>query len=336
MASNRFGNVFALTTFGESHGPLIGGVIDGCPAGIKVDEDRIRKEMEKRRPGQKDHTSKREEKDRVEIVSGLHLGITTGAPLTFLIKNEDARSESYESIQEIYRPGHANYTYLNKYGVFDHKGGGRASARETAVRVAAGAIARQVINPTQITAKVVEVGGCREGFEKILLEAEKEGDSLGAVIECVVKDLPAGIGDPVYEKLDARLASAMLSIPATKGFEIGSGFKGAAMRGSEHNDLFGLDEKGRVKIETNNHGGTLGGISTGEDVVFRVAFKPTSSIKRPQHSIDLQGNECVLTLPKCSRHDVCVALRAPPIVEAMAALTICDLVLMNRCSKISY
>lgn len=328
--------MFSLTTFGESHGSSIGGVVDGCPAGVEIDEMLIEKDMLRRKPGAIRHATKRDEDDRVNIISGIHENKTTGAPIAFLIENKDARKSSYEPIKQYLRPGHANYTYMEKYGNYDHSGGGRASARETAVRVAAGAIAKQVIDSVSFEAEVVEVGGEKDDFERVLEEAEKEGDSLGAIIKCTIKDLPLGIGEPIYEKLEARLAYAMMSIPATKGFEIGSGFSATKMRGSKHNDLLNVDKRGDIFFESNHHGGVLGGISTGEDVVFFVAFKPTSSIKKPQQTVDTQKNVGVLTYPKNSRHDVCVALRAPPIVEAMAALTVCDLILMNRCSKISY
>ena len=336
MSSNRFGDVFTITTFGESHGKMIGVVIDGCPAGVDIDEELIVGDMKRRRPGRGKGVSERKESDEVEIVSGIHENTTTGAPITLLIKNSDARKTSYEPIKNIYRPGHANYSYMQKYGLFDHRGGGRASARETAARVAAGAIAKQVIPDVKFDAKVVEVGGMKDHIDELLAKLEEEGDSAGAVIECRVSGLFAGIGDPVYDKLEARLASAMLSIPATKGFEIGSGFEGAKMRGSEHNDLYKRGVDGSLTFDSNNHGGVLGGITTGEDVIFRIAFKPTSSIKKPQESVDFENNPATLTLPKCSRHDVCVALRAPPIVEAMSAIVFCDLTLKNRCSKISY
>lgn len=333
MSNNCFGKYFTLTTFGESHGAMIGGVIDGCPSDVLIDLDLIAKDMARRRPGQGGFTSPRVEEDHFEIVSGIYEGKTTGAPIAFLIKNKDYKKEAYTPINHLYRPGHATFTYHKKYGHFDPHGGGRASARETAVRVAAGAIAKQVIQDVSIAAEVVEVGGEKSDFDRVLQKAQDEGDSLGAIIECRIEGLEAGIGEPVYDKLEARLAYAMMSLPATKGFEIGSGFKCAKMKGSEHNDLFDVDGEGDVHLSSNNHGGTLGGISTGEAVVFRVAFKPTSSIKKAQNTVDMSGNKAVLDYPKTARHDVCVALRAPVIVEAMAALSLCDLILINRCSK---
>lgn len=335
MASNRFGCYFAVTTFGESHGPLVGGVIDGCPAGVTLDFTKIDEEMQRRRPGNGVGKSERSESDTVEIVSGVEEGVTTGAPITFLIKNCDVKLESYHGLKDIYRPGHATYTYHQKYGHFSQSGGGRASARETAVRVAAGAIAKQIIAPITTKSYVIAVGGTPPPFDERLQEAKNNGDSLGALVEGVIEGAPVGLGEPVYEKLEARLAYAMMSIPATKGFEIGEGFQAARMCGSDHNDEMAEGEKKNV-FQTNRHGGVLGGISTGEKIIFRVAFKPTSSIAKPQKSVDFHGKGQVVTLPVGSRHDVCVGLRAPPIVEAMSALTICDLLLMNRCSKISY
>jgi chorismate synthase len=325
MASNRFGNMFTITTFGESHGEGIGVVIDGCPANLEISRNEIQLELDRRRPGASSFTSPRKEEDRVEILSGIFEGKTTGAPIALYIKNQDADSTKYDPIKHLYRPGHANYTYLEKYGIFDYRGGGRSSARETAARVAAGSIAKKLIYPMDIHAEV-------ENLEKILslIEAlKKEGDSIGAVIRCEVKNMIKGLGDPIYQKLEALLASAMLSIPATKGIEFGSGFRAAEMRGSEHNDLFGS-----LGLETNHHGGILGGISSGSPIIFRVAFKPTSSIKKPQKTTNLEGKEEIFVLPEGSRHDPCVALRAPVIVESMAAIVLADALLMNCCSKI--
>ena len=313
---------------------MIGVVIDGCPAGVSLDLELMKKDMEKRRPGKKRGESPRNEEDEFEIVSGVMGNQTTGAPLTVLIRNRDAKPESYIPIQDIYRPGHANYTYQKKYGVFHQNGGGRASGRETAARVVAGAIAKQIISPIAISAKVLEIGGQRDHHNQLIEELEKKGDSVGALIECRVQAMPIGLGEPIYEKLEAKLAYAMLSIPATKGFEIGEGFFAAKMYGSEHNDLFVLDESAKAALASNHHGGVLGGISTGEDLIFRVAFKPTSSLGKSQKSVNFLNEEVDLTLPEGSRHDVCIGLRAPPIVEAMTALVLCDLLLMNRCSKI--
>lgn len=317
MASNRFGNIFTITTFGESHGKGIGVVIDGCPANIEISREEIQVELERRRPGLSKLTSPRKESDQVEILSGIFEGKTTGAPIALFIANHDADSSKYESIKHLVRPGHANQTYLEKYGIFDYRGGGRASARETAARVAAGAIAKKIIFPMIVSAQVEEI----EKIEALLEGVMEEGDSLGGVIRCEVSPVIKGLGDPIYQKLEALLGFAMLSIPATRGFEFGAGFAAAKMRGSEHNDLYGRE-------------GILGGISSGAPIVFRVAFKPTSSIKAVQKTTDLEGKEEMLVLPEGSRHDPCIALRAPVIVESMTAIVLADAVLMNRCSKI--
>lgn len=317
MASNRFGSFFTITTFGESHGKGIGVVVDGCPAGIKILREEIQEELEKRRPGLSIYTSPRNEQDQVEILSGIFEGRTTGAPIALFIENQDVDSSKYESIKHLYRPGHANYTYLQKYGVFDYRGGGRSSARETVARVAAGAIAKKIIAPMKVYAEVEN----QKQIEAQLDSLMQEGDSLGAVIRCTIDSVVSGLGDPVYQKLDALLAFAMLSIPATRGFEFGAGFHAAAMKGSEHNALYGRE-------------GILGGITSGAPITFRVAFKPTSSIKKAQTTTDLDGNDAMITLPEGSRHDPCVALRAPVIVEAMTAIVLADVLLINRCSKI--
>jgi chorismate synthase len=325
MASNRFGNLFTITTFGESHGDGIGVVIDGCPANLEISKSEIQLELDKRRPGVLPFTSPRKEEDRVEILSGIFQGKTTGAPVALYIKNQDADSSKYESVKNLYRPGHANFTYLEKYGIYDYRGGGRSSARETAARVAAGAIAKKFIYPMEISARVEDV----EKILSLLEELMKEGDSIGGVVRCKVKNVIKGLGDPMYQKLEALLASAMLSIPASRGIEFGSGFSSANMKGSDHNDLY-LKEG----MKTNHHGGILAGITTGSPIVFRVPFKPTSSIKKPQKTIDFEGNEEVFCIPEGSRHDPCVALRAPVIVESMTAIVLADALLMNRCSKI--
>jgi len=335
MASNSFGQIFKITTFGESHGKAIGVVIDGCPAGIEIDILDIQKELDKRKPGLSQYTSPRKEPDQVKILSGVTEGLSTGAPIALLVENRDADSSKYENIKDIYRPGHANFSYLQKYGIFDHRGGGRASARETVVRVAAGAIAKKLIEPITIRAWVDEVGGEKdqEAIEHLLEEVIKDGDSVGACISCEIENLMPGLGDPIYEKLEMKLAAAMLSIPATKGIEFGNGFQSSKLRGSENNDLFEVNEGEKVSFTSNHHGGILAGISTGENIYFRVAFKPTSSIKIPQKSVNQMGEEVVFTLPEGSRHDPCVALRAPPIVESMAALVIADCFLISSCSK---
>lgn len=362
MASNSFGQIFRITTFGESHGPAIGVIIDGCPAGLPLTLEDVQQQLALRRPGQNPYTSPRAELDQAEILSGLFEGKTTGAPIAIMIRNKDADSGQYEAIKDLYRPGHANFTYLQKYGCFDYRGGGRSSARETAARVAAGAVAKKLLAQFQIdcVAFVAEAGGiiaaipdfsslrqqtqsspvfCPDpnASTQIVQKIEQisqEKDSMGAIIGCIAH-LPPGLGDPVYEKLEARLASAMLSIPATKGFEIGSGFAAARMKGSEHNDPFDVDEQGHIHTATNHAGGTLGGISTGEPLVFRVAFKPTSSIKKPQQTVNLQGERTAFQLPASGRHDPCVAIRAVPVVEAMTALVLADALLMNRNSIVS-
>lgn len=365
MGSNSFGDLFRITTFGESHGPAVGVVIDGCPAGLEITQKEIELELALRAPGKTPYTSPRKESDQVEILSGLFEGTTTGAPITILIRNLDADSSKYEPIQHLLRPGHANFTYLKKYGLFDYRGGGRASARETAARVAAGALAKKLLKRAgiELCAYVAEIGPhaigelpseplstlrektqanllfCpdKEASQKmmeVILEAKNEGDSLGGILECKAT-LPAGLGDPIYGKLEAKLAFGMLSIPASKGFEIGSGFGAARMKGSEHNDAFDLDLDGNPTCTTNFAGGTLGGISTGLPLAFRVAFKPTSSIQKAQNTLDLKGNKQQFELPKGSRHDPCVAIRAVPVVEAMCALVLADALLLNH-SLIDY
>lgn len=335
MASNHFGQIFRITTWGESHGKAIGVVIDGCPAGLDLSQVDIQQELNRRAPGQSIHTSPRKEPDQAEILSGVFEGKTTGAPISILIPNKDADSSKYEPIKHLLRPGHANYTYLEKYGLFDHRGGGRASARETACRVAAGAVAKKLLKHFGITteATIKEIGGTRiqdpGQIEELVGAAQAAGDSLGGVVEFKVHALPTGLGDPVYEKLEANLAKAMMSLPATKGFELGSGFEGATMKGSEHNDAFYTDG-GHVKTVTNHAGGTLGGISTGMPLIGRVAFKPASSINQQQSTIDIHGEKSSFDLPKGSRHDPCVVLRTLPIIEAMVALVLADALLMNR------
>lgn len=332
MASNRFGELFTVTTWGESHGKAIGAVVDGCPAGLLLDEELIRAELKRRAPGLSPLTSPRKEPDEMEILSGLFEGKTTGTPISLLIWNRDADSSKYEPIKHLVRPGHANATYLAKYGCYDYRGGGRASARETACRVAAGAIAKQLLATHQITvrAAVTEVGGHllnlessedQKKLQTLIKEVQEAGDSLGGIVTFWIEGAPAGLGDPIYQKLEAKLAAAMMSLPATKGFEVGSGFAAAKMRGSTHN-------------KDNHAGGILGGISSGAPIVGRVAFKPTSSIKQPQETVDTKGNPASFSLPEGSRHDPCVALRAPVIVEAMAALVMADALLLNRSARL--
>lgn len=362
MASNAFGNIFKMTTWGESHGKAIGVVIDGCPPGLKLTENDINQELYWRIPGNRLLTSPRQEPDKIEILSGVFEDKTTGAPISLIIWNQDVQSAAYQPLKHLLRPGHANYTYLQKYGCFDYRGGGRASARETACRVAAGAVAKKLLSDVgvEVIAYLKSAGNLEGDFElsdvdgfkenrlkvhqspifcpcektadqmqAIIEAAAQEGDSIGGVVEAVAIRVPTGWGDPVYEKLEANLAKAMLSLPASKGFEIGSGFASATMKGSFHNDTFYADEE-TVKTHTNYAGGTLGGISTGMPIVIRVPFKPTSSIKKAQVTIDLERNQQVLTLPEGSRHDPCVAIRAVPVVEAMMALVLVDAMLMNR------
>ncbi|MES2122659.1 MAG: chorismate synthase [Chlamydiota bacterium] len=364
MASNGFGTLFKITTWGESHGKAIGVVIDGCPAGLPISDEEINAELELRQPGRSAYVTPRGEKDEAALYSGVFEGKTTGAPLSIIIFNRDADSSKYEPIKDLLRPGHANFTYLEKYGIFDYRGGGRSSARETACRVAAGAVAKKLLRHfgVQVIAYIKEIGGIvaselslspdamrkatlgsplfcpdEQATQKMIAAIEKvkeEGDSLGGVIETVAYSLPVGLGDPVYEKLEANLAKAMLSLPATKGFEMGSGFAAARMKGSEHNDAFVVGDDGLVTTETNFAGGTLGGISTGLPLIARVAFKPTSSIKKVQKTVDVHKKEKEFKLPEGSRHDPCVTIRAVPIVEAMTALVLADALLMNRCAQL--
>ena len=338
MASNSFGNLFRITTWGESHGKAVGVVIDGCPAGLEIHEQEINDALSLRAPGRNSYTSPRKETDAVEILSGMFEGKTTGAPISIMIPNKDADSSKYESVKELLRPGHANYTYLQKYGIFDYRGGGRASARETVCRVAAGAIAKKFLAQSGIciSASLKQIGFLQNPSESEIIalieKVKNQGDSLGGIVEFIASSVPVGFGDPVYEKLEAHLASAMMSIPAVKGFEIGSGFSSVCMKGSEHNDLF-VNEEGRVRTQTNHAGGVLGGISTGMPIVGRVAFKPTSSIMKPQNSLTISGESASYLLPEGSRHDPCVAVRAVPVVEAMAALVLADAMLFKRCQE---
>ncbi len=348
MAANTFGRIFTVTSFGESHGPAIGCVVDGCPPGLALSTDDIQKDLDRRKPGTSRHVTQRQESDRVEILSGLFEGQTTGTPITFLIRNEDARSRDYGNLIDTFRPGHADYTYWQKYGIRDYRGGGRASARETAVRVAAAAIARKwlyekhgvvirgylsQLGPHELPFK--DWGVVRQNpffsadaevvpkLESFMDELRKAGDSVGARITTVAEHVPVGWGAPVYAKLDADLAAAMMSINAVKAVEIGAGFASVTQRGSEHGDE--LTPEGFV---TNHAGGILGGISTGQDIVVTVGIKPTSSIRIPRRSIDKQGN--AVTVETNGRHDPCVGIRATPIAEAMMALVLMDHALLHR------
>ena len=363
MASNSFGTRLRITTWGESHGPAIGVIIDGVPAGIAITETEINAALAARAPGNHPFTSPRKEADIASILSGVFSGHSTGAPISIMINNRDADSSQYDTIKDTYRPGHANFTYLKKYGTFDYRGGGRSSARETACRVAAGAIAQKILATEKvvIVAYMKSIGTCDAvippSIDKVtqskassvlscpdpdattqmieaLTAAKNDGDSLGGIIECQIHHCPAGLGDPVYEKIEAKLAAAMLSIPASKGFEIGMGFEAARLKGSEHNDGF-MKKDGNTTPASNRAGGTLGGITTGEALIFRVAFKPTSSIKKPQASVTTSGEPTTYQLPSNARHDPCVAIRAIPIVEAMSALVLADCLLLNNTAQVA-
>ncbi|MDI6778768.1 MAG: chorismate synthase [Bacteroidota bacterium] len=352
MPANTFGEKFRVTTFGESHGVAVGVVIDGVPPKLKISVDEIQKELDKRKPGQSKITTARTEDDKVEILSGIFEGKTTGTPICLIVRNKDQRSEDYEDLKDILRPGHASFTYLAKYGIYDYRGGGRASGRETIGRVAAGAIAKKILSKQKIeiigyTKAIAEIQAqkidytqieknpvrCPDSIaakkmEKRILEIMKAGDSVGGIVEVVIRGCPAGLGEPVFDKLDAALAKAMMSIPAVKGFEIGSGFKSARMHGSEHNDEFYFDNKtSKIRTRTNFAGGVLGGISTGEDIVFRIAVKPTSSISIYQNTLDIAGNKRNIKLK--GRHDPCICPRIVPVAEAMAAIVLVDFIILK-------
>jgi len=347
---NSFGKLFTIATWGESHGPAVGVVIDGCPPRLPLAPEEIQAELDRRRPGQSDLVTPRREPDAVEIVSGVFEGRTTGAPISMLVRNTDARPGAYDEMKEKFRPSHADFTYQQKFGFRDHRGGGRSSARETIGRVAAGAVAKKILalgGGVEIRAFVTAVQAIRApeldhfptlaeveaspvrcphpasaaAMAELIKQVRSEGDSVGGIMQCRIRGVPAGLGEPVFDRLEADLAKAMLSLPATKGFEIGSGFAGTLLRGSEHNDPFRAPE-GRVVTTTNRSGGVQGGISNGQEIVFNVAFKPTATILRPQLTVDMAGRETELQAR--GRHDPCVMLRAVPIVEAMAALVIVD------------
>ena len=349
MTFNSFGHLFRFTTWGESHGPALGAVVDGCPPGLVLSEADIQPFLDKRRPGTSRFTTQRQEPDQVRILSGVFEGKTTGTPISLMIENVDQRSKDYSDVAQAYRPGHADYAYDAKYGFRDYRGGGRSSARETAARVAAGAVARLVTPDVQIIAHVVEIGGDRaEAFdaaeignnpffcadaaaaarwEKLVDEARRAGSSLGAVIECVATGVPAGWGAPLYMKLDAQLAAACMSINAVKGVEIGDGFAAARLRGEDNADRMRPGNEG-PRFESNHAGGVAGGISTGQPVVVRVAFKPTSSILTPVETITRDGT--AIDIVTKGRHDPCVGIRGAPVVEAMIALVLADAKLMHR------
>ncbi len=353
---NSYGHLFKLTSFGESHGEAIGGVIDGMPAGISVDMEFIQSELDRRRPGQSRLTTARKESDKVELLSGVFEGKTTGQPIGFIVHNENQHSNDYENMRDVFRPSHADFTYWQKYGIRDHRGGGRSSARETISRVVAGAFAKLALRQLGITiqAYTQQVGGiCLEGtyedydlsqteenevrcpdpetaerMASLISEVKAQGDTIGGVIACVVKGCPVGLGEPAFGKLHAELAHAMLSINAAKGFEYGMGFAGAAQRGSEQNDIFIQDEDGGITTRTNHSGGIQGGISNGQDIYFRVAFKPVATLLREQQTVTIEGEPT--TLQARGRHDACVLPRAVPVVEAMAAITLLDNYLLNK------
>lgn len=354
MAGNSFGRLFRLTTFGESHGEAIGGVIDGCPAGIELDLDLVQQDMDRRKPGQSSIVTQRKESDRPRFLSGIFEGRTTGTPIGFIIENDNQKSRDYAHIHNVYRPSHADFTYDQKYGFRDYRGGGRSSARETACRVVAGAVAKQVLKSVQITAYTCAVGGLvlekdyqqldlekanlnpvrcpdedmAQQMESYIKEVRAGGDTVGGVIQCVVRGIPAGLGEPVFDKLHAVLGQAMLSINAVKGFEYGSGFSGARSRGSDHNDQFNTNGSTR----TNNSGGIQGGITNGMDIFFKVAFKPVATLMQKQQTINSAGQ--TVEMQGKGRHDPCVVPRAVPIVEAMAALVLADFYLIDKATKI--
>jgi chorismate synthase len=352
MSANTFGHLFRFTTFGESHGPAIGCVVDGTPPGIALSEADIQVHMDKRRPGQSKYTTQRKESDTVKILSGVYDGVTTGTPIGLLVENEDTRSKDYDDIKDKYRPGHADYTYDQKYGIRDYRGGGRSSARETAMRVAAGAIARKVLgDDVTIQGALIRIGDIAvnrdnwdwvevdnnpffspdadsvKPFEDLLDQTRKEGSSVGAVIEVVASGVPAGLGAPIYAKLDADLAGALMGIPAVKGVDIGAGFEAARLAGEENADEMRMDG-GKVSFLSNHAGGILGGISTGQDIVASFAVKPTSSILKPKKTVDTAGQDAEISTK--GRHDPCVGIRAVPIGEAMVACVLADHLLRHR------
>jgi chorismate synthase len=365
MAGNSFGQLFRITTFGESHGEAIGVIIDGCPAQLEVDLDYIQGELDKRKPGQSKITTQRKESDTVNILSGVFEGKTTGTPIAMLIPNEDQRSKDYSHNTNVFRPSHADYTYQTKYGIRDHRGGGRSSARETAARVAAGALAKLLLKTQgieivahvssvgKINAPDVEVNNAQEFIDnreknivrcvdpataekmiEFIDSIRKQGDTVGGKVSCYIQNCPVGLGEPVFDKLHADLGKAMLSINAVHGFELGSGFAGSEMRGSEHNDIFVKNQLGDIQTTTNFSGGIQGGISNGMPIEFKVAFKPVATIMQSQATVDSEGNAAEISGK--GRHDPCVVPRAVPIVEAMAALVLADHWLRNRNSILTH
>ncbi|MCM1079262.1 MAG: chorismate synthase [Bacteroidales bacterium] len=358
--SNSTGTIFTLTTFGESHGVAVGGIVDGMPAGIHIDENFIQQELGRRRPGQSMITTSRNEADKVEFLSGIFEGKSTGSPIGFVVHNQNQHSQDYENMRCLFRPSHADYTYQAKYGIRDHRGGGRTSARITISRCVAGALAKLALKElgVSIHAYTMQVGNISIGkeyksydlsaaeqnavrcpdkekaleMEKLIKEVKKDGDTIGGIIQCIIANCPVGLGSPEFDKLHAGLGKAMLSINAVKGFEYGEGFDGVCSRGSEQNDIFCTDIDGSVQTKTNHSGGVQGGLSNGQDIVFRVAFKPVATLLRKQETIDKEGNRTILTAK--GRHDPCVLPRAVPIVEAMAAIVVLDEYLKNKCVHI--
>ncbi len=352
---NTFGKIFTLTTFGESHGEAVGGIVDGMPAGIEIDMDFIQREMARRRPGQSKVTTSRNEADEVKLLSGVFEGKTTGVPIGFVVYNRNQHSKDYDNMRMLYRPSHSDFTYTQKYGIRDHRGGGRSSARITLSRVVGGALAKLALRQLGISVQAYtsQVGGIKlerdyhlydlskvessvvrcpdteksKEMEKLIMEVKDQGDTIGGVITCVVKGCPIGLGEPEFDKLHAQLGAAMLCINAVKGFEYGEGFDGVSWRGSEQNDVF-INDNGRISTATNHSGGIQGGISNGQDIYFRVAFKPVSTILREQHTVDVEGNPTILNAR--GRHDPCVLPRAVPIVEAMTAMVLLDNYLLGK------
>ena len=349
---NTIGKLYTLTSFGESHGEALGGVIDGCPAGVPLSVEEIQYELDRRRPGQSSVTTSRTEEDRVEILSGVFEGVTTGTPIGFIVRNKDRRSRDYDKIKDLFRPSHADYTMQAKYGIRDYRGGGRSSAREHVVRVVGGAVARQVLKrlgvfvhgyTSQVGPIVLNKTYCELNFEEtdanvvrcpdsmvaremelFIRKVQEERDSVGGVVSCIIRGVPVGVGEPVFDRFQARLGYYMMGINAAKGFEYGEGFRAASMRGSEHNDAFVMEDR-QVRTLTNHAGGILGGITNGEDIYFRVAFKPVATIGREQQTVNCFGEE--VTFMAQGRHDSCVVPRAVPVVEAMAAMLVLDMML---------
>lgn len=332
MGANTFGNKFCLTTFGESHGEAIGGVIDGCPAGLQIDFNMIEEELRRRKTASTSTSSQRKESDKVTFLSGVFEGKTLGTPIAFMVRNEDAKSSDYDNIKNVYRPSHADFTYQHKYGIRDYRGGGRSSARTMLPCVVAGCLAKQILSSQNIEIRsyVTQIGDVKknefshEEIQSILQKVKEERDSVGAAVRVEIDNVPAGVGEPYFRKLQAVLAQAMFSINAVKGFEYGEGFNAASMRGSECNDSF-VNENGKIRTKTNHSGGIQGGISNGEKIYFNVAFKPIPTIMQPQQTVDIDGSEIVYEIE--GRHDVCVVPRVLPIVEAMTAMAIVDLLL---------